>query len=102
MDQWLLAVTSSSAVKGLAIDLEVASSGLVHCHFLLPLSFLPCVLHQVVLFCMVHRPSSTFGKILCKRMYMHIVCTVAVEHDTVWGGGGGMTTMPVRPIATDH
>ena len=36
MDQWLLAVTSDSAAKGSANDLEVAGAGLVHWHF--PLS----------------------------------------------------------------
>ena len=30
MDQWLLAVTSDPAAKGLAKDLEVAGAGLVH------------------------------------------------------------------------
>ena len=40
MDEWLLAVTSGSVAKGLAKDLEIAGSGLVHCHFPLPLHFL--------------------------------------------------------------
>ena len=40
MDQLLLAVTSDSAAKGLAKDLEVAGAGPVHCHFSLPPSFL--------------------------------------------------------------
>ena len=48
MVQWLLAVTSDPAAKGLANDLEVASAGLVHCHFSFhPLS-LPCVVLNVV------------------------------------------------------
>ena len=40
MDQWLLAVTSDSAAKGSAKDLEVAGAGPVHGHFSLPPSFL--------------------------------------------------------------
>ena len=32
-----------SAAKGSAIDLEVAGSGLVSCHFFIPFSFLSCV-----------------------------------------------------------
>ena len=32
-----------SAAKGLAIDLEVAGSGPVSCHFFIPFSFLPHV-----------------------------------------------------------
>ena len=40
MDQWLLAVTSDSAAKGSAKDLEVAGAGPVHCHFSIPPSFL--------------------------------------------------------------
>ena len=39
MDQWLLAMASDPAAKGLAKDLEVASAGLVHCHFSLLSSF---------------------------------------------------------------
>ena len=43
----LLAVTSGSAA--LAKGLEVIGPGPVHCYFLpLPLSFLPCVVHNVV------------------------------------------------------
>ena len=34
--QWLLAVTSDPAAKGLAKDMEVAGAGPVHCHFPLP------------------------------------------------------------------
>ena len=48
MDQWLLAVTSGSVTKGLAEGLEVVGPGPVHCHFPLHLSFLPCVVHNVV------------------------------------------------------
>ena len=40
MDQWLLAVTSDTAAKGSAKDLEVAGAGLVHYHFSLPPSSL--------------------------------------------------------------
>ena len=32
-----------SAAKGSAIDLEVADSGPVSCHFFIPFSFSPCV-----------------------------------------------------------
>ena len=32
MDQWLLAVTSALAAKGLAKDLEVVGAGLIHCY----------------------------------------------------------------------
>ena len=32
MDEWLLAVTSDPAAKGLAKDLKVAGAGPVHCH----------------------------------------------------------------------
>ena len=32
-----------STAKGSAIDLEVAGSGLVSCHFFIPFSFLSCV-----------------------------------------------------------
>ena len=44
--QWLLSATSGSVAKGLVI-LEIAGSGPVHCHFPLPLFFLPCVVHNV-------------------------------------------------------
>ena len=33
------------AAKEPTIDLEVAGSGLVSCHFFIPFSFLPCVVH---------------------------------------------------------
>ena len=46
-NDWLLAVTSGSAA--LTKGLEVIGPGPVHCHFPLPLSFLPCVVHNVVL-----------------------------------------------------
>ena len=49
MDQWLLAVTSDPAAKGLAKDLEVAGAGPVHCHFsLTPFLSLLCVVSNVV------------------------------------------------------
>ena len=41
----LLAVTNGSVA--LAKGLEVIGLGPVHCHFPLPLSFLPCVVHNV-------------------------------------------------------
>ena len=46
VDQGLLAVTGGSAAKRLAEGLEVIDPGPVHCHS--PLSFLSCVVHNVV------------------------------------------------------
>ena len=45
----LLTVTSDSAAKGLAKDLEVAGAGQVHSHFFVsPFRFLPSVVPNVV------------------------------------------------------
>ena len=49
MDQWLLVVTSGSVTKWSAKGLEVVGPGLVYCHFSFCISFLPCVVHNVVL-----------------------------------------------------
>ena len=46
--KWLLAMTSGSVAKGLAKGLEVTGSCLVHCHLSPPLSFSPCVVHNIV------------------------------------------------------
>ena len=46
-----------SATKGSAIELEVAGSGPVSCHFFIP--FLPCVVLNLSFICtMVHRHTS--------------------------------------------
>ena len=52
-----------SAAKGSAIDLEVASSGLVSCRFsFIPFSFLPCVVLQPIYL------SSSFKQYVCHTL----------------------------------
>ena len=63
MDQWLLAVTSNPAAKGLAKDLEIASAGPIHCHFYL----LPSILTM----CSSERCLST--------MHMHVAAVAEFE-----------------------
>ena len=54
MSQWLLAVTSGLAAKGLAKGLEVVGMVWFTALSPLPLSFLPCVVHKIVLLCIMY------------------------------------------------
>ena len=79
-----------SAAKGSAIDLEVAGSGPVSCHFFIPFSFLPCVRSSLACLSMLRAYS-------CACVEWRTACSVPIPYTREWYTRGRLAKLSPPP-----